>query len=58
MHTIAIHDVIGLDGARRNNVENSTLIPVFVASRTASSRGSYTGLKAMVKAQSIIRPVS
>ena len=33
-----------------------TLIPVFVASRTASSNLSYLGLKVIVKAQSMIRP--
>jgi len=34
-----------------------TLIPVFVASFTACSRLSYRGLKAIVNAQSIIRPM-
>jgi len=34
-----------------------TLIPVFVASLTAFRRLSYRGLKAIVNAQSIIRPI-
>ena len=33
-----------------------TLMPVLVASLTASSRRSYLGLKVSVKAQSMIRP--
>ena len=33
-----------------------TLMPVFVAALTASSSLSYFGLKATVKAQSMIRP--
>jgi len=34
----------------------NTLIPVFVASRVASSNGLYMGLNATVNAQSTIRP--
>lgn len=39
-------------------MKNFTCIPVFVASRTASTSLSYLGLKVNVKAQSMILPLN
>jgi hypothetical protein len=56
------HSLVAADSVKANNalcVEGClalTLIPVLVAFRTASTKGSYFGLKCTVHAQSIMRP--